>query len=275
MNRGSVSRKWIATTTAWSRARSGTDRRARSTCTTGTTTAACRAKKSASARSATRDWDTADHAPNRYERNLSWTRAGFTELDHNRDGQSDQQRMALRPRNVPSASIAIATTRSTWPSSSAKASTTFAATTSTISTATTTAASSAPNGTAALDEFRCARSEQRRHPEPLRSGRLADRASTPTTSSPISTTTATARLERGEWHWSNVSFTQRDTNRDGILSRAEFDAAGGAPGTVGAVGGRPARADGPRQLAAALDRHRHHGSRRRRRSRSSRAARSG
>ena len=37
------------------------------------------------------------------------------------------------------------------------------------------------------------------------------------------------RLERSEWHWSNLSFTQRDTNRDGIMSKAEFDRAGGAP----------------------------------------------
>ena len=40
------------------------------------------------------------------------------------------------------------------------------------------------------------------------------------------------RLERAEWHWSNLSFQQRDTNRDGILSRAEFDRAGGAPGNA-------------------------------------------
>ena len=33
------------------------------------------------------EWDSVDHAPNRYERNVSWTRNGFTALDHNRDGQ--------------------------------------------------------------------------------------------------------------------------------------------------------------------------------------------
>jgi len=36
-------------------------------------------------------------------------------------------------------------------------------------------------------------------------------------------------IDRGEWHWSNVSFTQRDTNRDGRLSPEEFNAAGGSP----------------------------------------------
>lgn len=36
-------------------------------------------------------------------------------------------------------------------------------------------------------------------------------------------------IDRSEWHWSNVSFTQRDTNRDGRISQAEFSAAGGSP----------------------------------------------
>ena len=67
-------------------------------------------------------------------------------------------------------------------------------------------------------------------------------------------------LSRAEWHWSNASFATRDRNRDGMLSRQEFDVAGGSPAT--GLGGRPS--DGARQLAAALDRHRHHRARRRR-----------
>jgi hypothetical protein len=39
-------------------------------------------------------------------------------------------------------------------------------------------------------------------------------------------------LERAEWHWSNVSFTSRDTNRDGVISQEEFNAAGGSPDTA-------------------------------------------
>ena len=38
-------------------------------------------------------------------------------------------------------------------------------------------------------------------------------------------------IERNEWQWSTTSFTQRDTNRDGRLSRREFDASG-TPGTA-------------------------------------------
>ena len=51
----------------------------------------------------------------------------------------------------------------------------------------------------------------------------------------------TGNIERNEWHWSNVSFTSRDTNRDGRISQAEFNAAGGSPdtaaGTQGAAAG--------------------------------------
>ena len=31
------------------------------------------------------NWEEADHRPNRFERYVSWTQAGFTNLDHNRD----------------------------------------------------------------------------------------------------------------------------------------------------------------------------------------------
>ena len=35
----------------------------------------------------TTDYGTADHPPNRYEREISWTEQGFHDLDHNRDGR--------------------------------------------------------------------------------------------------------------------------------------------------------------------------------------------
>ena len=48
------------------------------------------------------------------------------------------------------------------------------------------------------------------------------------------------RLARNEWHWSNASFNQRDRNRDGVLTAQEFEVSGGAPGTIGALGGQVA-----------------------------------
>lgn len=33
------------------------------------------------------NWEEADHNPNRFERNLSWTASAFSNLDHNRDGK--------------------------------------------------------------------------------------------------------------------------------------------------------------------------------------------
>lgn len=46
------------------------------------------------------------------------------------------------------------------------------------------------------------------------------------------------RLARSEWHWSAASFNSRDTNRDGIITAQEFERSGGAPGTVGAITGQ-------------------------------------
>jgi hypothetical protein len=55
-------------------------------------------------------------------------------------------------------------------------------------------------------------------------------------------------LEPAEWHWSRAGFRQRDADRDGVLSRREFDAAppaeGSAVGTGGSsVDGRTVRVD--------------------------------
>jgi len=45
-------------------------------------------------------------------------------------------------------------------------------------------------------------------------------------------------ISRDEWHWSLGSFNQRDLNRDGVLSRREFETTGGAnQGAVGTSGG--------------------------------------
>ena len=61
-------------------------------------------------------------------------------------------------------------------------------------------------------------------------------------------------LSRAEWHGSNRSSNEADANRDGVVSRSEFERYG-TPGTIGALSGQNAQAI-YRQLAAALDRYR-------------------
>jgi len=59
-------------------------------------------------------------------------------------------------------------------------------------------------------------------------------------------------IERAEWHWSNNSFTQRDANRDGRLSRREFAAAGGAPATAAAAGSQTVRVNAQQRWTDAM-----------------------
>ena len=50
------------------------------------------------------------------------------------------------------------------------------------------------------------------------------------------------RIAANEWQWSRRSFIQRDTNGDGVVTRAEFDASGGAPAAEAAGANAPGRA---------------------------------
>lgn len=59
-------------------------------------------------------------------------------------------------------------------------------------------------------------------------------------------------IERAEWHWSTASFTQRDTNRDGRLSRREFDVSGGAPATATAAGTQTVRVNAQQRWTDAM-----------------------
>ena len=203
----------------------------------------------------------ADHNPNRFERNLNWTRANFTSLDHNRDSRLSANewhfdletfRRVDANRND---SISLQeflgegvddvrddnfddmdcnnngrVERTEWYGGAA--------------------------------EFTRARSQPRRHTEPLRSGRRPGELRHLRSSSQNLDYDRNGTLSRAEWHWSNASFTQRDRNRDGIISRQEFDVAGGAPAGHGNRQRRSRSDHG--QLAAPLDRHRHRRSRRRR-----------
>lgn len=61
-----------------------------------------------------------------------------------------------------------------------------------------------------------------------------------------------ASIDRAEWHWSTASFTQRDANRDGRLSRREFDANGGAPAVAAAAGTETVRVNAQQRWTDAV-----------------------
>lgn len=183
-------------------------------------------------------WEEADHAANWRERNLSWTRSAFSNLDHNRDNRLtpnewhyDIETFRRVDRNRDNALNLTEflgqnidddrgddfddldynndgwVARNEW-----------------------------HGGTADFDWL-----------DRNRDGRLSRYEVVGSNTSLTSYNefqnldyNRDGRLSRNEWHWSNASFNQRDTNRDGILSAQEFERSGGAPGTIGALGGQVA-----------------------------------
>jgi Ca2+-binding EF-hand superfamily protein len=182
------------------------------------------------------EWDSVDHAPNRYERNVSWTRNGFTALDHNRDGRLTPNewhfdletfRRVDRDRNN---SLNLAeflgegldddrgdnfddldynnngrVERSEWHGGLAE----FRALD--------------RNGDGVLSRYEVVGSQESLSTYNEFNNLDYNR---------------NGKLERAEWHWSNLSFQQRDTNRDGVISPNELESSGGTPGTIGALGGQ-------------------------------------
>jgi Ca2+-binding EF-hand superfamily protein len=176
------------------------------------------------------DWEQADHNPNRWERNLTWTRGMFATLDHNRDGRLtdnewhyDHETFVRVDRNRDNA-VTVAEflgqgvedlrgdnfddidrnnngriERTEWYGGANE----FRALD--------------KNNDGILSRYEVVGSQASFDTYDEYNNLDYDRD---------------GKLERAEWHWSGASFTQRDTNRDGILSRAEFDRAGGAPGSV-------------------------------------------
>ena len=191
---------------------------------------------------AQRDTDLADHNPNSFERNVSWTRASFTSLDHNRDN-----RLSVNEWHFD-----LETFRRV---------------------------DSNRNDSISLQEFlgegvddlrgddfddidnnNNGRIERTEWYGGLTEFRRLDRNNDGILSryEVVGSTAGLStynefqnldfnrdgRLARNEWHWSNASFNTRDANRDGILTAQEFEVSGGAPGTIGAIGAQPQQVAG-------------------------------
>jgi hypothetical protein len=179
------------------------------------------------------NWEEADHVPNRYERFVSWTQAGFNNLDHNRDRKIaanewhyDVETFRRVDRNR----------------DGALDQTEFLG---------------GDVDDARADNFddldwnnngRVERTEWYGSPAVFtdldrnRDGVLSRFEVVGGVNTPNDTWDQFVSLDynrngsltRDEWHWSAASFNRYDTNRDGILSRQEFGAGGGSPvGTAG------------------------------------------
>ena len=197
------------------------------------------------------NWEEADHAPNRYERYTSWTQTGFNNLDHNRDRRitpnewhSDVETFRRVDRNRDNAldqqeflgqdaeydddrgdsfdeldaNNNGRVERNEWHGSAAAFNTLDRNRDGVLSRFE--GVGGVESGNDTWDEF--AGLDYNRN----------------------------GSITPEEWHWSRRAFEQRDTNRDGVLSRREFEVAGGSPtatGTSGAGGSRTVRVDSMRR----------------------------
>lgn len=186
-----------------------------------------------------RDTDLADHNPDRFERNLNWTRANFTSLDHNRDGRLSAnewhfdfetfRRVDANANNSISLQEFLGEgvedvrddsfDNMDWNN----------------------------NGRVEKSEWFGGTAEFNRL-DRNRDGvlsRFEVVGSTPSFDTWDQFQNLdydrNGTLSRAEWHWSNASFASRDRNRDGVLSRQEFDVSGGAPAMASAAGRQTVR----------------------------------
>ena len=182
------------------------------------------------------NWETADHNPNRWERDLSWTRSAFTNLDHNRDGRLtgnewhfDRETFLRVDRNRDNALTMVEFLGEGVDDLRG-------------------------DNFDDLDRNNNGRVESTEWYGGDNEFRWLDRNGDGyltryevAGSQPSFNTydefnnldyNRNGRLERAEWHWSNNSFQQRDANRDGVISRSELQGSGGTPGTIGALGGQ-------------------------------------
>ena len=186
-----------------------------------------------------RDTELADHEPNRFERNLNWTQQNFNNLDHNRDGRISAnewhydfetfRRVDANRNDSLSLQEFVGegvddvrensfddmdwnnngrVERAEWYGGNAEFTRLDANRDGVLS------RYEVVGSSASFDTY-----DQFQNLDYDRNGSLS----------------------RAEWHWSNASFSVRDRNRDGVISRQEFDVAGGSPAQATAAGTQTVR----------------------------------
>jgi Ca2+-binding EF-hand superfamily protein len=200
------------------------------------------------------NWEEADHAPNRYERFVSWTQAGFNNLDHNRDRRItrnewhyDAETFRRVDRNRDGALDQSEflgeddwdddrgdnfddldmnnngrVERSEW-----------------------------HGGSAAFNAL-----DRNRDGVLSRFEVVGGQDTTGETWDQFADLDYDhdGTIARDEWHWSRATFDRRDVNRDGVLSRREFEVAGGAPTGTSGAGSQNVRVNAQRRWTdAGLD----------------------
>ena len=184
-------------------------------------------------------WEQADHAPSRYERFVSWTNAGFTNLDHNRDRRItsnewhfDIETFRRVDRNGDGALDQTEFLGAGWEDDRGDNFDDL---------------DMNNNGRVERNEWH-AGADVFNTLDRNRDGVLSrsevvggqDWAGDTWDEFAALDDNRNGSIGRDEWHWSAVSFNRRDANRDGMLSRREFEVSGGAPGAVGTSGGSQA-----------------------------------